>query len=132
MRHISAMIVYYILMLVPLKFLVQIWIFIIFCVIFYLSLNFWPKNSKLTMLSTHIIKSTILSYSSTHQIALNKRCPQSSQYRNWPAYYNYRAIYYTNCFPVESLEYTCKMVHGYLNYSVKGCCVLTERVLYTH
>ena len=33
------------------------------------------------------MKSTILSYSSTHQIALNKRCPQSSQYRNWPAYY---------------------------------------------
>ena len=33
---------------------------------------------------------------------------------------NYRSIYYTNCFPVESLEYTCKMVHGYLNYSVKG------------
>ena len=23
-------------------------------------------------------------------------------------------------------------MHGYLNYSVKGCCVLTERVLYTH
>ena len=45
---------------------------------------------------------------------------------------NYRAIYYTNCFPVESLEYTCKMVHGYLSYSVKRCCVLTERVLYTH
>ena len=68
-------------------FLVQIWILIIFCVIFYLSPNIWPKNSKLTMLSTHIIKSTILSYNSTYQIALNKRCPQSSQYRNWPAYY---------------------------------------------
>ena len=23
------------------------------------------------------------------------------------------------------------MVHGYLNYSVKGCCLLTERVLYS-
>ena len=53
----------------------------------FIQYNFWPKNSKLTMLSTHILKSTILSYSSTHQIALNKRCPQSSQYRNWPAYY---------------------------------------------
>ena len=45
---------------------------------------------------------------------------------------NYREIYYTNCFPVESFEYTCKMVHGYLNYSVKGCCALTEMVLYSH
>ena len=50
------------------------------------------KNSKLRMLSAHIIKITILSYNSTHQIALNKRCPQSSQYRNWPAYY--KALWY--------------------------------------
>ena len=38
---------------------------------------------------------------------------------------NYRSIYYTNCFPVESLEYTCKM-------DVRIPNLLSERVLCAH
>ena len=51
--------------------------------------HFLAKNSKYKMLSTHILKSTLFSCNSTHQTALNKECPQSSQFRNWPAHYTY-------------------------------------------
>ena len=64
-------------------------LFLLYFAIFFNFLpHFLAKNSKYKMLSTHILKSTLLSCNSTHQTALNKECPQSSQFRNWPAHYN--------------------------------------------
>ena len=46
---------------------------------------FYAKNQNLKMSSTPILKHTLLPYNSTYQIALNKKCPQNSQCRYWPA-----------------------------------------------
>ena len=84
--YISVVMVYYMWMSVTSNLHSKFLFLFYFATFFYFLPHFLAKNSKYKMLSTHILKSTILSCNSTHQTALNKECPQSSQFRNWSAH----------------------------------------------